>query len=299
MTVLFDNGATMTMSAANVLASFAPGTTTAVWGFNAGTGLGTNKQQVQLVSCQVTTPCSLTVSASVPALGCSNGNVIYIGYGPQSVTATSNQTGTTFVWFRNATPDVQVGTGATFTPTVAGSYYVVATNGNCTASTENTAAQITVEDIRCGTNKVYLCHKEEGVHGNGTIGENAHTLCVNVNAVAAHLAHGCCLGMCPSGSARPAPSVTVEEGPSTVGVSSVSAVAFPNPNRGQFQLTLNQVDPKAQILVVNAKGAIVESRNAANAQTFNFDLKKYGVGVYLVKVISGNNIKSTKVIVQD
>lgn len=294
MTVTFDGGATMTMSAAAVLASFAPGTTSVMWGFNAGTGLGTNMQQVEIVSCAVA--CSLTVDASLPALSCDGANTLYLGYGPQSVTATSNQAGTTFVWYRNGTPDVQVGTGATFTPTQAGSYYVVATNGACTASTEGAATEITVIDIRCGNNKVYVCHKQNGTHGNGTIGDNAHTLCVSVNAVPAHLAHGDCLGQCPPVGGRPAPIVSEEE---QVPQGAHATTVYPNPSRGQVQVSLGSSNAKAQIQIVNSRGVVVETKVAGNAQNFSFDLRKYGVGVYLVKVVTGNEVKTTKVVVQD
>ncbi len=295
MSVSFDGGAPMTMSAANVLASFALGTTSIYWGFNAGTGLGTNLQQVEIVANN--TQCTITVDASLPALSCDGPNTIYLGYGPQSITATSNEAGATFTWYKNGTPDVQVGTGATFSPTSAGSYYVVATLGNCSASTEGTAAEINVIDIRCGNNKVYLCHKQNGVHGNGTIGENAHTLCVSVNAVAAHLAHGCCLGQCPTASGRPAPVVVEEE--QLPQVLAPVATVYPNPSRGQVQLNMGTPNPKAQVLIVNSRGEIVERRAAGNAQSLSFDLKKYGVGVYLVKIVSGSDVQTTKVIVQD
>ncbi|HVF97057.1 MAG TPA: lectin-like protein, partial [Flavisolibacter sp.] len=143
-------------------------------------------------TCVTIPPCTLTVSVSLPALSCDGPNVIYLGYGTQSVTATSNQTGTTFQWFMvgNSTP---VANGATFTPTATGTYYVVATNGRCTASTLGKPSQITVIDVRCDKDgkkphKIYVCHKKNGTNGNGTIGDNAHTLCVDASAVPAHLA---------------------------------------------------------------------------------------------------------------
>lgn len=294
ISVTFDGGAPMTMSAANVISSFG-GASSIMWGFNAATGLGTNMQQVEVLA----NVCTLTVSASLPALACSNGNVLYIGYGPQSVTAVANQNGTTFKWYRNGNPDVLVGTSAVFTPTTGGSYYVVATNGNCTASTEGTPAEISVIDVSCGKNKVYVCHKENGVHGNGTIGDNAHALCVSVNAVPAHLAHGDCLGNCETLSARNSATAVIQDEATLPEVIKPAASVYPNPSRGQVQLNVSRVDPKAQILVVNARGVVVEKRTAGSAQNITFDLKKYGVGVYLVKIISGDDIQTSKVVIQD
>jgi len=295
---------TMSTTVADVLAAIgAANTNVSVnWGFNSGTGLAANAQSVTIVNCVV--PCTLTVSATLPPLSCDNGNTIYIGYGPQSVTATSNQAGTTFQWFKVGPPDVLVATGATFTPTEDGSYYVVATNGACTASTKGAATEITVIDIRCGNNdnnpKVYICHKLNGTNGNGTIGENSHTICVAPSAVPAHLAQGCCLGQCPNGNRSAVPISYLDEGhdghvvplETTVGV-------FPNPSRGQVQVNLSIANPKAQIYIINSKGAVVETRAAGNGKSFNFDLKKYGVGVYMVKVVNGGSEKITKVIVQE
>jgi hypothetical protein len=199
----------------------------------------------------------------------------------------------------NGTPDVLVGTGATFTPTQAGTYYVVGTNGQCTASTEGTAAEITVIDIRCGKDgqdKVYVCHKLNGVHGNGTIGDNSHTLCVSVNAVPAHLAHGDCLGQCPNGNRPAAPAATVVEPVTQV---QQTLGVYPNPSRGQVQVNLGIANAKSQIYIINSKGTIVERKAAGTAKSFSFDLKKYGAGVYMVKIVTGNSEQTTKVIVQE
>jgi hypothetical protein len=291
---------TMSTSVANVLAALGVATTAGTnvnWGFNAGTGLAANQQTVQINTCAVA--CALTVTAGLPALSCDGPNVIYLGYGPQSVTATSNQAGTTFQWFRQGTPDVMVGTGATFTPTTAGSYYVVGTNGQCTASTEGTAAEIRVIDIRCGTNKVYVCHKQNGENGNGTIGDNAHSLCVSVNAVPAHLAHGDCLGECPEVQGRPGAGTVANQPASELITDEPSLTVYPNPSRGQVQVNLTTANPKAQIYVINSKGTVVEKRTAGNVRSLSFDLKKYGVGVYMVKVVNGNTEQISKVIVQD
>jgi Bacterial lectin/Secretion system C-terminal sorting domain len=263
------------------------GTNPVTWGFTSATGAALNQHRIRFLApvCPV-----FTVSATVPALGCSNGNTIYLGYGPQSITAVSTPAdpATTYVWYKVGTPDMQVATGATFTPTMAGTYYVIASRGTCTATTMGNAAMVTtVIDIRCGTDKVYLCHKKNGDNGNGTIGDNAHTICVSVNAVAAHLAHGCCLGACETTTERVAVSVNNDN------------IVYPNPTQGVVRVKVDLVQsPNAEILIMNSRGYIVERRNAAGSSAQSFDLRKYGTGIFVIKIVSGTNIITNKVMVQ-
>ncbi len=291
----FAINASASLTPAQMTSIFGAGVTMVNFGFTAGTGSAGNLQRVRIFDAP---DCSaFTVTATVPALACSGGNVIYIGYGPQSITATSSDPAATFTWFRVGTPDVQVGTGATFTPTQSGTYYVVATNGVCTASTKGAATQITVIDIRCGKDgqdKVNVCHKKNGEHGNGTIGDNAHTLCVSVNAVPAHLAHGDCLGSCDDAAGKRAPVTASGE----TEVEENGASIYPNPSRGRVQLNLGK-STRSEIQVMNARGAVVERRNASGAQNLSFDLNKYGKGLYLVKIITDGKVQTLKVMVQE
>ncbi len=267
------------------------GTNMVTWGFTSATGGALNQHRIRFLA----PACApFTVSATVPALGCSNGNTIYLGYGPQSITAVSTPADptTTYVWFKVGTPNMQVATGATFTPTMAGTYYVVATRGTCTATTQGNPAMITkVIDIRCGEGKVNVCHKKNGVHGNGTIGNNAHTLCISVNAVPAHLAHGDCLGACETTnrSAEGADAQTVNN----------DNVVYPNPTQGVVRVKVDMLQsPNAEILILNAKGNVVERRNFAGSSAQSFDLRKYGTGIFVIKIVSGKNTITNKVLVQ-
>jgi hypothetical protein len=138
----------------------------------------------------------------------------------------------------------------------------------------------------------------------GTAGSTA-TQVSNVQSTAAAINENFVDGTTDNGyldcpQARPAIGITNDPSLASVAVAtSIGAGAFPNPSRGQFRFNLSQVQPGAQILIVNARGAIIERRLTGNSQTFNFDLKKYGVGVYMIKVVSGSDIKTTKVIVQE
>lgn len=47
--------------------------------------------------------------------------------------------------------------------------------------------KIEIESVSCGKNKVLICHNETN---------NPHAICINLNALPTHLAHGDCIGPC-------------------------------------------------------------------------------------------------------
>jgi hypothetical protein len=76
---------------------------------------------------------------------------------------------------------------------------------------------------------------------------------------------------------------------------------YPNPNRGQFKVLLqNFAAPRAEVLVVDAKGAIIQKRSLnLNQNTItDFDLKGKARGMYYIRVVSSNGTKVSKVLIQ-
>lgn len=305
------------------------GASEAYIGFTASTGDAVNDHRVRFLA-----DCSTyRVTATLPAIGCGNANTIYLGYRPQSITATASPASpaSTYKWYRVASPaDILVGSTATFTPTKEGVYYVVATNGTCSASLKSTTWQLKVIDVRCKDDKdddkhsgdkkngghygdgddddqdkdngkkIYMCHKENGNQGNNKKNK-VKTICVSVNAVAAHLAHGDCLGKCPNDKdkdddrRRVAPGEATEEVPDNS-----NSFVYPNPSRGQVQVkagTPNSV--RSEILIMNSRGAVVERRIISGSAMPSFDLKKYGVGLYLIKIVTGTQVQTKKVLIQE
>ena len=189
---------------------------------------------------------------------------------------------------------------ATITGTNLVNWGFTAATGSATNLHQVRFPQVSCQNniIPCGKNekKVLICHKPfgNGVGINGTQG-GPNVLCIPWQAVPAHLAHGDCLGDCSNLPAKAAPAQNITE--NTV-VMSQGATVYPNPSRGQVSVNLGSA-VKSEVMIVNARGVTVERRNACGAQNLSFDLKKYGVGVYLVKVVTNGKMQTTKVIVQD
>ncbi|MEJ7678705.1 MAG: T9SS type A sorting domain-containing protein [Segetibacter sp.] len=134
-----------------------------------------------------------------------------------------------------------------------------------------------------------MCHK-----GN--------TICVSLSAVKGHLKHGDKLGDCATchtvdqAAASRSLGQVVEEGTNTV------AGAYPNPNNGRFNLQLKgATSGKAEVLVTNANGVVVERRNVlltGKGQTLSFNLQNEATGLYIVKVINEDGVQAMKVVIQ-
>jgi hypothetical protein len=76
---------------------------------------------------------------------------------------------------------------------------------------------------------------------------------------------------------------------------------FPNPNRGQFKVLLqNFASPRAEVLVVDAKGSTIQKRslNLDQNTITDFDLRGKARGMYYIRVVSSNGTKVSKVLIQ-
>jgi len=73
--------------------------------------------------------------------------------------------------------------------------------------------------------------------------------------------------------------------------------AYPNPNKGSFNVKLTNVDTSVQLLVFNSIGEIIYSNNNfENETTVNIENAKKGI--YFVRAIFGNETLTQKVIVE-
>ena len=105
---------------------------------------------------------------------------IYYGYGNTNAALTASGNGGnghySFLWSNNATTQTII-----VSPNTTTNYTVTITDEcNSTVSDE---VMVNIIDVRCGNNKVLVCH-------------NGNTICISSNAVQAHLNHGDQLGDC-------------------------------------------------------------------------------------------------------
>lgn len=106
------------------------------------------------------------------------------------------------------------------------------------------------------------------------------------------------LGQCGTSST----SITASFRKQDIITSNSTSGVYPNPNKGQFNLQLKTAKTtKAEVLVLNAQGSIVERRQVqltGKGQTLSFNLSNKASGLYMVKVISEDGVRTTKVMIQ-
>ena len=337
MSVDFNNGAfTMSTTAADVLASLgSPGNSNVniFWGFTSSTGQAANLQTVQVVNCVVPPPPDCGQGRTQTMGGWGQGAS---GNNPGSYRdahfATAFPAGVTIGlagrsarWTTAAAVEAYLPAGGPSNVLPAGNLVNPTTN----QLKNNAAGQVLTLSLSVGFDDADPNFAPSGTalrdmiiasgpHAGMTVGDflalansvlgsaaSTATQVSNVQSTAGSINENFVDGTTDNGyldcppTLRPVVGIVNDPSQPSVVASSITAGAYPNPSRGQFRFNLSQVEPGAQILIVNSRGSIVERRFAGNAQTFNFDLKKYGVGVYMIKVVSGNDIKTTKVIVQE
>jgi len=188
--------------------------------------------------------------------------VIY-GYGSNCATLAATASGGvppyTYSWSNGSNS-----ASANVCPTSTTTYTVTVTDFNGYTATDDVTVE--VNDIRCGNNKVYVCHR-------------GRTRCVRTNQVASHLSHGDQLGGCNSRLA--APEVEGEYG----------LTAYPNPTDGHLDLNIMMdLDDVANIDVYGIDGRLV--MNIANdvelfmdeVQYIHADFSGLETGIYFVSV---------------
>lgn len=213
-------------------------------------------------------------------------NTIYIGYGPASVTLTTEVTGGTpnpdssyqYLW-----DDGSGLSTLTVGPELAGTYNYSVTVTDANGCTDTGEKTIAVSDIRCGAqmDKVLICMTPPG-HGHHN---NARTLCINPNAVPFFLNFGSQLGACN------------EETPPS---NCIDVRIFPNPNHGVFNVQVSDLSSPAEITVTDRHGKIIVSRMiqaSDEPQTVNIDLGNAPRGLYFVRIKSGNIVLTRKLFV--
>ena len=131
------------------------------------------------------------------------------------------------------------------------------------------AKTVGITDATCGNNKVLICHTPPGNP------ENAHTLCVNANSLAAHLAHGDVCGPCSDDKSLAHVDSRVQ--------------IIPNPSHGIFQLSFDESTTKASttsISIYDMVGKLVYSETVnGKVNNHSIDLSNQTNGLYTLHVV--------------
>ncbi|WP_210490275.1 Ig-like domain-containing protein [Rufibacter aurantiacus] len=214
-------------------------------------------------------------------------NTLYLGYGAKSVTLTAQAAGAvSFAW--NAAPGLTNTTSAsaTFTPTAAGTYTFTVLSSNSDACTSNASVTIKVIDVRGGKkqDKVVVCHK-----GTATV--------VGLDEVQTHLSHGDKLGACTTSSvAATHTSSLQQEVP-------VALRVYPNPVKGNATIEFTSVKAgQFEVAVYDLKGTLVKvvaRGKATQSQSFTYevDATTFAEGVYMIRLVSENEIVTQRLMV--
>ncbi|MGV3641464.1 MAG: T9SS type A sorting domain-containing protein [Adhaeribacter sp.] len=133
---------------------------------------------------------------------------------------------------------------------------------------------------RDGKKKVQVCYK--GV-----------SACVSEKAMQALVSHGAQAGPCSSGPVVQFPALKTISG-------LLKAYAYPSPSQGELNVQLPELETyQAEILILNAKGSLVEKRSIlAAGQAERFDLSGKGPGLYFIKVVTAQGVDHLKVVVE-
>jgi hypothetical protein len=267
----------------NASGNFAVGSSVIAWTVTDIHGLSS--------SCSSTVVINSPVTASVADVWAvspgGNANTIYTGYGASTLTlAVSPAGGTapyTYHWSNGATTSsIVVSAAGNYTVTVTDVY-------GCSVTASKT---ISVVDVRCGNNndKVIVCQVPKGNTGN------PQTICIAASAVATHLANGSYLGSCTGNS------YMVRTGARQVSeIKEPIVMAYPNPSRGLFNLSLRDfAKGKVIIQVIDGNGKIVALQHAIigyDLEDLTLHLTSLSSGVYNVKVMGEKQTLFTKVVI--
>lgn len=295
----------------NASGTFNAGTSTITWTVKDAKGnTSTCSTQVNINKVSVTIPDVYAVNPG------GNANTIYIGYGPTSLTLTANASGGTapysYWWSTGATSQ-----SITVSPSSTGVYTYLVIVTDAKGCYSYVIKKIKVVDVRCGRDKVTVCHIPPGNP------KKADEICISKNAVADHLAHGDHLGSCHGNKDNHDGEDGDDDddhgdhgdhggdhGDLSKGNELVTEAQkarfvtgiYPNPTNGRFEIQLSNAKVgTAQVMIVNSNGGIVERKAVQlneGSQILKFDLSKQAAGIYLLRIISQENIRTEKIIIQ-
>ncbi|MCL7754272.1 T9SS type A sorting domain-containing protein [Polaribacter sp. Z022] len=277
--------------------------------------LGDNTVQVSVTDQSgntTTVPVTITVLGETPSISIENfntvygqkENTVYLGY-QESVylkTEVSGGSGFTYEWTDESGDVFSTDKHPKVSPEVTTTYTVVVTNSNGCQSTDS--VEVCVIDARAKdrhgrfNGKVLICHhahkhSKSYKHNSHSSNHNDDKLIsVSKNAVKGHLKHGDVLGGC---EATCATEVYVEPEPVT------DVNIYPNPSTGYFKVKLENFENKAEVLLYNLHGRLLQRRyvrDCRREQSVTMGSRWLREGIYVVKIRTGGEIFTGRVVIE-
>jgi hypothetical protein len=245
-------------------------------------------------SCNISVvPCNTVYTGGIPTN-------LYLGYGPQCATMTSNATGGSSFTYSWSGPTSYLSCtncqSPVFTPTIGGTYVFTSTVTNNYGCSSTCTVTFCVKDIRVPgqTGKVYLCHSP---NGNGT---NLQNLSISVNAVPSHLGmhSGDVLGQCGQTCGAVVPNARQAFITSNnMSNPDLQVMAYPNPfTEGLHLQVLSNVYDAVQITVMDLSGRKLEILQSQPTRTDLTVGTRLAPGIYMVEVKNGDASTQVKVV---
>ncbi|WP_276132622.1 LamG-like jellyroll fold domain-containing protein [Polluticoccus soli] len=220
-------------------------------------------------------------------------HTIYLGYGPQSVTLSSTvQDGVgprNYSWTPITGCATPASANASMSPLVSTVYTVTITDATGCSITQSMPVQVI--DVRCG-NKVKICHYPPGNPAN------TQQQCLPTSAIAAHLAHGCVLGDCPSNKNSGTGDGEEGDNHGVKAMVTTDVKVYPNPNTGAFTVELPAGLEKSEVVITDMAGKVIQKQTALEGNKLQFDLGPVARGMYMLHLTNGSQNFRTRISVQ-
>ena len=223
---------------------------------------------------------------------------VYYGYTPLSCTDLSGSANGgcaeySFLW-SGGVVGTTIGEDINVCPSSSSDYTLTVTDENgCTAADE---VHVCVIDVACyagnsSVQKVEMCHVPPGNSGN------AHTICINESAVAAHLAHGCSLGSCDEQDACDDGPIGARVADSRTDIhTTMELIVAPNPFSDRIEINLIvESEGDYSLELINSFGQVIKNVFAGILSTtdhnrFVIDGQELGKGIYFLRVSNKDNL---------
>jgi hypothetical protein len=234
-------------------------------------------------------PNSVTITPAGPVTLCAGSSA--------SLTASG---AATYTW----NPGALTGSSVVITPTASGIYSVIGNSGNCYGVGGKSVTVNALPTVSATSNNSILCVGQNATltasgaatytwNPGGTGSTIAVTPSVNTNyTISATDANNC------TNTAIFTQSVQICSGISQNSLISYQLSVYPNPNNGEFTISMNSISENMNVEIYNSLGQIVINEKV-NTQSKKINMSQIPNGIYILKLKENNSVISTRKLVKD